>query len=94
LTATVAAESSNAAPNAPANHTIFMVASLVPVIRIFPLLAQERQHKTVADYSVLGKNWRGRVSPNLESAAGETLTITWLPPGTENDEPDPKLIEG
>jgi hypothetical protein len=24
----------------------------------------------------------------------ETLTLTWLPPETEKDEPDPKLIEG
>jgi hypothetical protein len=29
----------------------------------------------------------------LRSRAGETFTHTWLPLGTENDEPDQKLIE-
>jgi hypothetical protein len=32
-------------------------------------------------------------SLGLTSRAGETLTITWLEPGMEKDEPDPKLIE-
>jgi hypothetical protein len=29
----------------------------------------------------------------LTTHPGETFTITWLPPGTENDQPDQKLIE-
>jgi hypothetical protein len=29
----------------------------------------------------------------LRSRPGETFTITWLPPETENGEPDPKRIE-
>jgi hypothetical protein len=30
----------------------------------------------------------------LNSRTVETLTITWLEPGTEKDRPDPKLMEG
>jgi hypothetical protein len=34
-----------------------------------------------------------RTTLELTSRSGEPLTITWLEPGTEKDEQDPKLIE-
>jgi hypothetical protein len=37
--------------------------------------------------------WPQGSALELTSRPGETFTITWLPPGTENDEPGPKSIE-